>query len=147
MEKGWNREQQKWQQFLGEIRSLTWRMTPLSQNRNAIVPSNTGVYVMMVRISSIANLDEDKAPWNKIYGPLYIGKAGNLRQRFTQHASGSQDNTRVLVKTFPNLDFWWVECGIDEYEKVEAILIKLFGPSFNSIQPLIGKLGDIQKIR
>ncbi len=147
MEKGWNREQHKWQQFLGEIDSLSWRFVALETKRNAVVPSRMGVYIMMASISEIARLEGDKAPWNKICGPFYIGKAGNLNQRFLQHASGSQRNTKDLVRTFRPLEFWWVECDENQYSDLEAKLIALFGPSFNSIQPLVGQLGTIQKIR
>lgn len=94
MEKGWNREQHKWQQFLGEIGSLSWRFVALETKRNAVVPSRMGVYVMVASISEIARLDGGKAPWNKICGPFYIGKASNLNQRFLQHASGSQKHQR-----------------------------------------------------
>ena len=147
MERGWNREQKKWQQTLGEISSFSWRKTKLVANRNATVPSSTGVYVMMAKISSIAGLDDNKAPWNKIYGPFYIGKAKNLNQRFSQHAAMKENNTGILVRTFRPLDFWWVECGENQYSTLEANLIELFRPTFNSVQPLIGQLGDIQKIR
>lgn len=58
-----------------------------------------------------------------------------------------ENNTGLLVRTFIPLDFWWVECGENQYSALEANLIELFGPTFNSVQPLIGQLGDIQKIR
>lgn len=147
MQKGWLRNQSKWTEFLGELSFLNWRSAPLLPNREATVPSKTGVYALMISISKIARLDDQKAPWNKIYGPMYIGKAGDLNQRFSQHASTRERNTGNLVRSFVPLDFWWAECDENQYEIVEAKLIALFGPSFNTVQPLVGQLGEIQKIR
>ena len=100
----------------------------------------------MISIAKIADLPKELSPWNKIVGPMYIGLAANLQQRFSQHASKTQKNTKELITNFAPIEFWWTECDSDRYRQLEAMLIELFGPPFNSIQPFSGRLGEAQKI-
>lgn len=147
MRYGWNQDQSKWKSKLGEITDLQWRQAPLKQNSSVLVPQTTGVYIMMISIAKIADLPKDLTPWNKIVGPMYIGLAANLQQRFSQHAAKTQKNTKELITKFVHVDFWWTECGADRYQDLEATLIELFGPPFNSVQPFSGRLGQGQKVR
>ncbi len=100
----------------------------------------------MITISKIADLPTELTPWSKIVGPMYIGQATNLKQRFSQHAAKTQTNTKELITNFTPIDFWFAECDKGRYQQLEAMLIELFGPTFNSIQPLVGKLGEAQKM-
>lgn len=146
MRYGWNQDQRKWKSLLGEITDLQWKQVPLKPTSNGVVPQSTGVYIMMISIAKIADLPKELSPWNKIVGPMYIGLATNLQQRFSQHASKTQKNTKELITNFAPIEFWWTECDSDRYRQLEAMLIELFGPPFNSIQPFSGRLGEAQKI-
>lgn len=147
MRHGWNPDQRKWKDLLGEITDLQWKHVPLKKTSFGAVPPTVGVYIMMISIAKIAGLPQDLTPWNKVVGPMYIGLATNLQQRFSQHANKTQKNTKELITNFAPIDFWWTECGLDRYQSLEAMLIELFGPPFNSVQPFSGRLGEAQKIR
>jgi len=80
------------------------------------------------------NLEELQIPgkvFESLFNAVYVGKAQNLRQRFSQHASGSQPGVIKARETFRYVSFFFTETPEARLPAMEQTLINALGPSAN----------------
>ena len=128
LQRGWSLHATPWRR-LKEIGSgLEWKRVYLLPELKAQLPESSGVYVIcasprMIPISGPLS--------QKIYAPVYVGQASNLRARFMQHVSG-YGGVRDAKILFRRLDFWWAEVPLSGLDDFEQALIDAFGPAANA---------------
>ncbi len=132
MRYGWHDNPEMWQSAAQAIRGLNWSRHPLHMGYSNSIPVASGIYVMTL---TAAHLLDTAVIWEKLQAPMYIGKSDNLQVRFKQHLRG-QAGTKDLIYNFPRLTFWYTKVNEPEMSRVEAVLITVFGPSVNQIQPI-----------
>jgi len=128
---GWSVQLYEWTHAFKYLKSASWHRIAFRQEHKAIIPNQTGVYVICQQGSKIPLAPDDKF-WQSMYSPLYIGRATDLQRRFTEHVTLKTDASEIFKK-FSNLDFWWSQFEKDEFKQVESIMIKLFGPPGNQL--------------
>ena len=129
MKYGWTIQKYEWAHAFKFLEKATWTKIAFKQEHKAIIPNETGVYVICQQGSKIPGAP-DQFFWNSMYSPLYIGRATDLQRRFIDHISCKTDAKRIITE-FTNLDFWWAQFGRDDFKQVESIMIKVFGPPGN----------------
>ena len=139
MHYGWQDNPAMWQSAAEAIRNLKWSHCPLLVGYRHSIPSASGIYVMTL---TAAHVLETAPIWEHVQAPMYIGKSGNLATRFTQHMSGLT-GTKEFIHNFPRVTFWFTKVNDPEMSRVEAELIKVFGPPVNRKQPTLrGRILD-----
>lgn len=139
---GWSSTLKDWERLRDSCGKLNWRRIELRGGNHDSVPAKPGVYLIC---AGLKDKPKDKAFGPKwLFNPLYIGRTGNLKERFKTHCKKSH-NRRVeeYKECFTGLDFAldfvFAVCADSYY--LEDILIDCFGPSAN------GKSGEKMVIR
>jgi hypothetical protein len=128
--------------------NLVWKRIEFLKNALVKVPTKGGVYAICLTSRRYIS---NKSPWDCWSMPMYIGRTGNLRNRFSNHVKGDYPATRELALRFSGLDFWYSIVEDAELQgRLEASLISLFGPPANRVQPaflpIIATLGPAIEI-
>jgi hypothetical protein len=77
-----------------------------------------------------------------LYSPLYVGKSGNLNERFAAHCAAPKPEISQSQRCFRgNLDFWFLRLSEGKVNEVEAALIDCFGPPANRVAGISARLG------
>lgn len=137
MDWGWTSERGLWIRLAQEISGRRWRTVLLAELQALSVPEVAGVYLMCggpaVPIPSFVDC--------KIFGPLYVGRATNLRRRFLDHCKRPGGNIDAIKHCWrEGLEFWFSEMPDSEARLVEGLLIDCFGPRANRRREIRARL-------
>jgi hypothetical protein len=116
------------------------RLTPADKNA---VPKEPGVYMVCAAPPGYRMTRRRTANVFKLlYSPLYVGKSGDLNERFTAHCATPKPEIVESQKCFRgNLDFWFLRLKQGSINDMEAALIQCFGPPVNRVSGISARLG------
>jgi hypothetical protein len=138
MERGWSDNRKLWETLSTEVSRYDWRSVPLVELEINSVPDVSGVYMMCggtpVHISKLLG--------GRVFGPLYVGRANDLRRRFLQHCRRPDSNIDAIRHCWQSrLQFWFAAIPLDHTRIVEGLLIDCFGPRANRRREIRATLG------
>ena len=109
-------------------RVLMWTNTHLLKGKAMQVPQRSGLY-------AITDVDRAFGLPVKI-NILYVGKARNLRRRFSDHSSPWREHNAGLQSLDGSklLEFWYSEVPCEQLDQLERRLIQQGQPSKNIIK-------------
>jgi hypothetical protein len=138
MEHGWSHDFSLWERLGHAVSQYNWRSVPLLELECNSVPNSSGVYVMCggtpVTITNLLG--------GRVFGPLYVGRANELRRRFLQHCRRPDSNIDAIKHCWQNrLQFWFAVIPANQMRAVEDLLIDCFGPRANRRREIRATLG------
>ena len=136
MKHGWSLEKEEWGEMLQLMSDTSWKKARLIPLETSDVPDCAGVYAICISLSE-CGVNELRSL--KLCNPIYIGKAGtSLRNRFLAHCNTPSPSLSKAKECFNNLNFWYTILNVndeDDIKRLEALMIKCFGPIVNQRQP------------
>ena len=100
------------------------------------LPATIEVQTTLSNRTSNTDTSRSIADIASLFPPLYIGQAVDLRSRFNDHATGTNDSQILKNLRQHNLTkhmtfFHWHRCPIAQLQEFESILIQAHFPVFN----------------
>jgi len=137
--KGWATDLKSWRQVSESTGSAEWKRVTLHQDSRSQVPAKSGVYVMCVRTR---DLHLPGKLFENLMSAIYVGQAGSLKTRFSQHVRGDRPGLRQAMQTFRTISFYYLVLeDKEQLSRVEQCLIDALGPSVNSINAMRARDG------
>tara|TARA_Y100001958_G_C21244519_1_gene573754 strand:- start:3666 stop:4133 length:468 start_codon:yes stop_codon:yes gene_type:complete len=140
IDKGWATKRNAWEAAISELGGEPWRSSSLTDSSRERIPRKSGLYMIASKVPTFGSVENLDQHWRDFYNVLYIGQASDLFRRFKQHLKGK---AVVLNKTYGETDFLYCTLEMDKRgrERLEALLVKAFGPTMNEVIPFIDE-GD-----
>ena len=139
IDKGWATKRDAWEPAISQLGGELWRSTSLTDSSKERIPRKSGLYMIASKVPTfgLENLDQH---WRDFYNVLYIGQASDLFRRFKDHL---KVKAVILNKTYGETDFLYCTLEMDKRgrERLEALLVRAFGPTMNQVIPFIDE-GD-----
>jgi hypothetical protein len=146
---GWSTSSRRWTELDSLLSQHVQNGPPVSrlfcsQVSIPLVPAESGVYVFTLKPSP-----QGTAFLSVLQNIVYVGKATNLRLRFTAHLQG-KTSMEPFIRNFPNkLEFWFIRCAEESLNLLERSIYDVVEPKQNRIappapKPLTAKLGTPQ---
>ena len=132
----WLRTSDGWGKLCSALDSRPVKRVRFAAEFAVSVPKGPGVYAVLLKpapggpgfLREMADL-------------VYVGKSGNLRDRFSQHLAGRTD-VRQRVAGFDEVWFWYVPSTNEELNDLELMLYQVVRPELNKVSPTYrGKIG------
>ena len=129
---GWPLESREWELIRAQgVLEENWTRVLMNYQSTYGIPMLAGVYAMCANIP----IHTQSQPFAGLRTVLYVGRANNLRRRFTEHNATPSPKVYAAKRTYgDSITFWFLplpDIENDVIAQIEFELINVFGPIAN----------------